>query len=383
MTVLFKIIFWLSLVMLFYIYLGYPLVVWLLSRFRRAGVRKRDVFPRLTILIAAHNEKDCIAATLANKLAQDYPRDRMQVVVVSDGSTDGTDEVVQTFGARGVRLIRQDPRAGKTAALNRAAAQAEGDLLVFSDANSIYAPEALKKLARNFSDPSVGYVTGKMIYTQADGSAVGDGCSFYMKYENRLREWETRLGSVVGVDGGIDAVRRELYAPMRPDQLPDLVLPLQVVMRGLRVVYEPEAVLRESALGTDADEYRMRVRVALRAYWALSDMRGLLSIKRQPLFGFQLWSHKVLRYAAFIFLAAAYAANLLLWGQGTFYDGMLVLQSLAYVLAGLAPVLERCHLRLRPARFMRYFLLLNLASAHAFGKFILGRKQAVWQPRKG
>ena len=383
MTGILKMVFWLSLFMLFYIYLGYPLVIWLLSRFRNSGVRKQAFFPKLTILIAAYNERDCIAATLSNKIAQDYPRDQVQIIVVSDGSTDGTDEIVESFSAQGVRLIRQHPRAGKTAALNMAVPHAEGDILVFSDANSIYAPDALKKLVHSFSDPSIGYVTGKMIYTQADGSAVGDGCSFYMKYENRLREWETRLGSIVGVDGGIDAVRRELYTTMRPDQLPDFVLPLQVVMRGKRVVYEPEAVLRESTLGNSSDEYRMRVRVALRAYWALSDMRHLLSFKRQPLFGFQLWSHKVLRYAAFLFLITAYAANLSLWGQGRFFEGMLVLQSLAYALAGFAPVLERRNLRLWLADFMRYFILLNLASAHAFGKFVLGRKQVVWQPRKG
>ena len=383
MTGILKIVFWLSLFMLFYIYLGYPLIIWSLSRFRNSGVRKQASFPKLTILIAAYNERDCIAATLSNKIAQDYPRDRVQIIVISDGSTDGTDEIVESFSAQGVRLIRQNPRSGKTAALNMAVPHAEGDILVFSDANSIYAPDALKKLVHSFSDPSVGYVTGKMIYTHADGSAVGDGCSFYMKYENRLREWETRLGSIVGVDGGIDAVRRELYVPMRPDQLPDFVLPLQVVMRGQRVVYEPEAVLWERTLGTSGDEYRMRVRVALRAYWALSDMRRLLSFKRHPLFGFQLWSHKVLRYSAFFFLITAYAANLLLWGQGRFFDGMLALQSLAYALAGFAPVLERRNIRLRLANFMRYFILLNLASAHAFGKFVLGRKQTVWQPRKG
>jgi len=240
-----------------------------------------------------------------------------------------------------VRLIRQEPRAGKTSALNIAVPEARGEILIFSDANSIYEQNVLRELADNFNDPSVGYVTGKMIYTNADGTPSGDGCTAYMKYENRLRSWETSLGSIVGVDGGIDAVRKELYQPMNPDQLPDFVLPLKVVAQGYRVVYEPEAILKESSLATAKDEYKMRVRVALRALWGMWDMHHLLTLspsflpplsrsdareatpshlpplsrsdapEATPshlptfppsiLYAWQLWSHKVLRYLCFIF----------------------------------------------------------------------------------
>ncbi len=172
---------------------------------------------------------------------------------------------------------------------------------------------------RNFADPEVGYVTGRMVYVDRQGTIIGDGCSAFMRYENRLRRYETALGSVVGVDGGIDAVRKSLYRFMRADQLPDFVLPLMVVEQGYRVVYEPEAVLQEPSLQNPADEYRMRVRVSLRALWALKDMRQLLTLRLNPLFAWQLWSHKVLRYLSFLFLIGAYLANGALWDAGAGY----------------------------------------------------------------
>ena len=216
-------------------------------------------------------------------------------------------------------MIRQEPRAGKTAAINKAVAEANGEILVFSDANSLYSDDALCRIVRNFADPEVGYVTGKMIYTNPNGEAIGDGCTTYMRYENFLRAAETRTGSIVGVDGGIDAVRKNLYRTMAPDQLPDFILPLSVVDQGFRVVYEPHAILKEPALQDAADEYRMRVRVALRSFWALNDKRHMLSFKRLKLYAWQLWSHKVLRYLCFIFMIIALISNLLLLPSGNFY----------------------------------------------------------------
>jgi cellulose synthase/poly-beta-1,6-N-acetylglucosamine synthase-like glycosyltransferase len=406
-----------SLFVIAYIYLGYPLVLLILSALRPRPIRKKAGTPFVTILIAAYNEAQCIAGTIENKLGLEYPRDRLEIIVVSDGSTDGTDEIVRRYEASGVRLIRQEPRAGKTSALNLAVGQAAGEILVFSDANSSYAPDALLHLVENFSDPEVGYVTGKMIYTNPDGSPIGDGCTSYMKYENLLRSVETRVGSVVGVDGGIDAVCKSLYRPMNPDQLPDFVLPLKVVEQGFRVVYEPRALLREQALNQAADEYRMRVRVSLRALWALWDLRHLLTFAPSSffsrgapshfphfapslsssssstsqlrtfstsfLYSWQLWSHKVLRYLCFVFLIAAYLANLALWDQGWFYRLTLLGQTAAYLTSLASPLLERARLRFKPAHLARYFVLLNLASAHAFFKFIMGKKQVMWQPRKG
>lgn len=378
-----EIVFLISILLVFYVYAGYPLAAALLGRVMSRPVRKGMCEPMVTVVIAAYNEEEAIGATIENKLKLDYPREKLEVLVISDGSIDRTDAIVGSYADRNVRLLRQEPRAGKTSALNMAIPRAKGEIIVFSDANSIYAPNALRKLVANFIDPEVGYVTGRMIYANPDGTTIGEGCSAYMRYENWLREIETRIGSVVGVDGGIDAMRKEIYRPMNPDQLPDFVQPLKVVEQGYRVVYEPEALLREPSLKEAGDEYRMRVRVALRAFWALFDMRSLLAPRCDPLFAWQLWSHKVLRYLCFMFLIAAYASNALLLGDGFLYRILFALQNGGYVVAFTAPFLERKGMACGIFTFAHYFLLLNIASAHAFAKFMHRKKQIVWTPRKG
>ncbi len=376
-------LFFIALFLIFYVYLGYPLAAFAVARLRPQPVRRGRVEPKVSLLIAAFNEEESIAATIENKLALDYPPEKLEVIIISDGSTDRTDEIVSSCGDSRVRLLRQEPRAGKTSALNLAVPQAAGEIIVFSDANSIYASDALRQLVANFADPEVGYVSGRMVYANPEGTVIGDGCSAYMKYENRLRSAETRLGSVVGVDGGIDAVRKELYRPMKADQLPDFVLPLRVVTEGYRVVYEPGALLFEPALGRSDDEYRMRVRVSLRALWALWDMRQLLIGGGGTLFAWQLWSHKVLRYLCFFFLAGAWLTNWALLGQGWLFQACFVLQNAAWFGAFLSPLLEKQGRRVRLMAFSNYFALLNLAAAHAFARFLLGKKQVLWTPRKG
>ncbi len=381
-----EIIFWFSIAMLVYVYAGYPVLAYCTSRLFGRPVRQDDIEPSVSVVIAAYNEQDVIEATIVNKLSQDYPHEKLKVVVVSDGSTDRTDEQVVKLCARypgRVRLLRQEPRAGKTSALNMAVKELRGEIIVLSDANSMYAPDAIRLLVRNFSDPAVGYVTGKMVYVNEGESATGEGCSSYMRYENFLREQETRIGSVVGVDGGIDAVRKELFSPMRADQLPDFVLPLKVVAQGYRVVYEPGAVLREPALKSGGDEYRMRVRVSLRALWALWDMRHMFNVFRYGLFSVQLLSHKLLRYAAFFFLISTAAGNLALMSDSTLYQFLVAIQAAFYALAYWGHKKSRIGKRRRISYVPYYFVLLNLASAQAFVKFVMGKKQVVWEPRTG
>jgi cellulose synthase/poly-beta-1,6-N-acetylglucosamine synthase-like glycosyltransferase len=181
-----RFLFFFSLFTIFYVYLGYPILVTLIGLVLRKKVRKGPYESSVTILIAAYNEEQDIEKTVENKLDLDYPKDKLEIIVISDGSTDKTDEIVRRYQDQKVRLIRQEPRAGKTSALNLAVPQAKGDIIAFSDANSIWANDALAKLVGNFADPTVGYVTGKMIYTKADGTKIGDGCTSYMKYENLL-----------------------------------------------------------------------------------------------------------------------------------------------------------------------------------------------------
>lgn len=379
-------IFWILLLLGVYPYALYPVLVRLMGSVLGRRVASDEAFtPRVTVVTAAFNEAAHIEATVRNKLDQQYPAELLDVIVVSDESTDGTDEIVARLASENprVRLIRQVPRQGKTAGLNLAMAQIQADVVVFADANSIYRPDTIRKLSRNFADPAVGYVSGRMVYVNPDGSLVGDGCSAFMRYENALRAAETRVGSIVGVDGGVDAVRRQLYRPMRADQLPDFVLPLCVVEQGYRVVFEPDANLTEDTLTTEGSEYRMRVRVALRALWALWDKRGLLNPLQHGLFAWQLWSHKLLRYLSFLPLTAALVLNWCLLSHGPIF----VLGAVAQIIFGVmvaSTLLGRGlfgHSAL--SRYCFYFALLNWASAVALTRFLRGQKQVLWQPRTG
>lgn len=377
------VVFWLSLALLFYIYAGYPVLVWLFGRLRPGTPTLTPTGseqPTVTVLIAAYNEARHIEQTVRNKLTQDYPPEKLEVIVVSDESTDGTDQIVETIEDVRVRLVRQQPRAGKTSGLNLIAPLARGEVLVFSDANSFYQPDTIAELVKPLQDPSVGYVTGRMLYRAPDGSTTGEGCSSYMRYENQLRAWETRLGSIVGVDGGVDAMRRRLWQPMRADQLPDFVAPLNVREQGYRVVYQPTARLYEDALAETSDEFRMRVRVSLRAWWALKDKAILLNPLRFGVFAWQLWSHKTLRYLAPFFQLCALLSNLVLAPRGGIWPVLLVLQVLFY---GVAIAAHRHRQRRLPAPVTAayYLCVLNLASALAFVQFLRGKKQVIWQPR--
>jgi len=378
-----EIVFWLAIAAIFYVYIGYPCCASLIVIFRGPRiVRKKAWTPRVTILIAAYNEERDIAKTIENKLALEYPADCLEIIVISDGSTDRTDEIVLSYRDKGVRLLRQE-RAGKTAALNAAIGEAGGEIIVFSDANSIYSRDALQHLVSNLAAEDVGYVTGKMVYTDAAGNPVGDGCSAYMRYENFLRSIETRLGSIVGVDGGIDAMRKKLYSPLRPDMLPDFVLPLRVIEQGYRVVYEPRAVLKEQSLESSADEYGMRVRVCLRSWWAIFQMRHLLWGKGGLLFAWQFWSHKVLRYSCFLFFVIAYVANGLLLATHWLYGILFILQNLGYLGAWLAYEFEKQGRSVPLLYYIQYIVLINVASGQAFFRFLSGRKLTLWTPRKG
>ena len=378
-------IFWVCFCLVLYIYFGYPLLLAVSAGNKNVAREPLDNLPRVSILIAAYNEEKYIEATLINKVALIYPRDKFEIIVVSDGSTDKTDEIVISVAEKvdiPVRLFRQQ-RKGKTAGLNLIQQESKGDIIVFSDANSIYDKNALLKLVQNFSDCTVGYVTGKMVYVNQDGSLVGDGCSAYMKYENWLRSKESTLGSVVGVDGGVDAMRNSLYEGLREDQLPDFVQPLKIVEKGFRVVYEPEALLKEDSLSDASGEYAMRVRVTLRALWALHDMRVLFNPLHFGFFSFQLLSHKLLRYLAFVPICLVFISNIFLLGAHLAYILIFIGQVLFYGCAGLGMKLQKSKNRAAYLTVPYYFILLNMACIQALWSYLKGEKKVIWRPRAG
>jgi len=377
-------IFWFCAALLLYIYIGYPLLLRLLPKKPIAVGESGTYCPSLTVLVPAYNEAAVIEGTLRNKLEQDYPADKLEIIVISDESDDGTDEIVERLAKEDarVRLLRQSPRQGKTAGLNRAVEQASGEILIFSDANSHFGSGALQHLVDCFADPEVGYVTGKMVYVNEEGNLVGDGCGAYMRYENHLRRLESSVSSVVGVDGGIDAMRTDLYQALNPDQLPDFVQPLKVVAQGKRVVYQEKALLHEESLSDSNAEFRMRVRVSLRALWALWDMRELFNPVGYGVFSLQLISHKLLRYLAFVPLLLVLLLSLVLADHHWLYASVAVAQLFFYsgaIYAAVSPNGQKNSL----CRLAFYFSLINFAAMVASMKFFKGEKIVIWKPRGG
>jgi cellulose synthase/poly-beta-1,6-N-acetylglucosamine synthase-like glycosyltransferase len=372
-----------SIVLALYPLAGYPLVIGAIGRLRPRPVKRSEWTPPVTVLIPAYNEADCIANTVENKLRQDYPADKLQIIVVSDASDDGTDDIVRGFQDRGVLLLRREGRQGKAAALNEAVRHARGDIIVFSDANAEFAPDALRLMAQNFADPEVGYVTGSLSLRHGRGNLAGEGVSGYMRYENWLRVGETRAGSVIGVNGGVDAIRRELYEDVPADQITDFVLPLRVIAARRRAIYDPRARSSEEANDAIGPEFRMRVRVALRALRGLWYMRRVLNPLRYPLASLCVISHKILRYWTFVFLIAALLVNVILARSSPFYRWILALQIAAYALAclGLNTRLPRVLRKL--SGLPSYFLVSNVAFAVATLRFVRGDAMATWRPRGG
>lgn len=377
-----KICLWLSILMILYPIIIYPSLVCLLGLIWPRPVKRGSWLPSVTVLIPAHNEAQNIAATIRNKLEQDYPRNRLEIIVISDGSTDGTEDLVREFSSQNVRLIRREQREGKAAALNEGVRYAAGEILVFSDANSLFSPNAVRRMMENFADPEIGYVTGSLTYRIGGVGTAGNGCSAYMKYENALRTLETRAASIIGVNGGVDAIRRELYRNVPRQLITDFVLPLHVISTRHRVVYDDRAHSFEVANSDLGSEFRMRVRVALRALQGITYMNRLCNPVNYPWAAFSLISHKVIRYCSFFFLLIILVANLVLVSNPA-YAALFIAQMIAYLLAlvgwrkGLPKLFQK--LTLAPG----YFLMTNIAFAVAAIKFAQGETMATWQPRGG
>jgi cellulose synthase/poly-beta-1,6-N-acetylglucosamine synthase-like glycosyltransferase len=366
--------------MIAFIYAGYPALMFALSLILKRPVRRDDITPRVSVIIAAYNEERDIGAKLKNTLALDYPRDRMEIIVASDCSTDQTDEIVRGFSAQGVILRQQPERFGKTVAQNRAVKASSGEILVFSDATTMWEPDAVRKIVRSFADPEVGCVAGQLVYANASSSGVGEGCRSYWEYEKFLKRCESRAGSLVGVSGCLYAVRRICHARLANDMIDDFVIATEIHLQGLRTVYDPEAIAVEYTNCRARDEFRMRVRVIKQTLSALHRYRHTLNPFRHRMFAFQMIAHKALRYAApFPLLAALIASGLgsgsVVWLRFAFI-GQLALYGAAF--AGL--VGERRKVKLRLLAPPYYFALANAASLVAFFKALCGETYVVWEP---
>ena len=331
-------IFWGAIALVAYVYVGYPCLIFLLARLRPRPVARAPVLPTVSFIIAAYNEERVIAAKLENTLALDYPPERLEVLVVSDGSTDATEDIVRTGFAGRVKLLAL-PRQGKTLAQNQAVAVARGEIVVFSDATTVYRPDSLRALVANFADPEVGCATGTTIYGTERAAAVGEGRAAYLNYERFVRSHESRFCSVLGASGCVYALRRRLYAPLTADVISDVAEAIATVAQGYRVVVEDEAIVHEPAESyTIREEIERGARVIARGLRLKFRLRGFFL--QHPWFLIQVLSHRVLRWAVPFFLVLAFAANLFLLDRPE-YLLLFLAQVALYGAAALAYVLER------------------------------------------
>jgi cellulose synthase/poly-beta-1,6-N-acetylglucosamine synthase-like glycosyltransferase len=363
-----------------YTYAGYPALVYLLSRLIERPVRRADITPRVSVIIAAYNEERDIAQKIENTLALRYPSDKLEVIVASDCSSDRTDEIVSSYASKGVALRRRPERLGKSVAQNHAMKSSTGEVLVFSDATTMYEPDTIRKIVRSFADSEVGCVAGHLHYVDRSATAVGQGCRSYWGYERFIKQSESRLGSLIGVSGCLYAVRRSCYARLALDMSSDFVIASEIHLQGLRTVYDCEAVATEDTNKRGRDEFRMRVRVIEQTLSALHRYRRVFNLRKHGLFAFQMISHKVLRYGVPFFLIAAFLSNMMLVGSSDIYRLAFVGQSAFYLAAAAGWVCDRLGLRIGPLGFPYYFALTNTASLVAFLKFMRGEAHVVWEP---
>lgn len=375
-----QILFWSALGLILYTYVGYPLLLILFTAFKRKqGWWNPKHQPHVSIIISAFNEEEIIRDKIENTLNLQYPRNKLHIVVASDGSTDNTDKIVQEYAHRGVQLLRREKRAGKTSIQNYAVQKSDADVLVFSDANAMYQSDAIQKLVRHFADERVGCVCGELTYWNRNGSVAGNEESLYWAYEKFLKRQENDHGMILGANGSIYAVRRDCYVPLAANLISDFIEPLKIAEKGYRVLYEPEALSFEQSSHSFYEEFRRKKRIILRSVFSIFKNLGLLNVFRRPMLSFQLISHKLLRWAVPVFLLTMLIANLALLSK-PFYFYFLLSQILFYLLAVAGYYLEKKNIKGLIIYIPYYFILVNIASFLAILEFFRGRNVVLWQP---
>lgn len=373
-------IFFISLIALFYTYIGYPIFVYLVSVIRPQEVKRAEIEPTVTILITAYNEEKDLRGKLENTLKIDYPKDKLEILVASDGSTDKTDEIAKEFAHRGIKLFRQEGRVGKTVTQNNAVEQATGEIILFSDATTMYPTNVLREILPGFADEKIGCVAGKLIYVDKKDTTIGQGAKSYWNYETFLKEAESRACSLIGASGCLYAVRRKAYRPMYAEACSDFLIATLLYEEGLRTIYEPNAVCTEETNSKSDKEMKMRVRVIAQTFTDLWRNRKMMNPLRSGFYAIELISHKLLRYAVPLFLILLFLSNAYLAIYYLPFQIVFLLQIGFYVMALLAWLVERNGIRLGVLAIPLYFSLANLASLIGFYKFLRGEKVAAWEP---
>lgn len=366
-----------------YAYAGYPALLYVLGSLKRTAVVGRIVpqahyRPMVTLIISAYNEERVIEAKILNSLQLTYPREQLEIMVVSDGSNDGTMEIVRRYQPQRVVLLHVDGRIGKSACLNKAVNVARGEIVVFTDANSHFKADAVEALVSNFADNLVGFATGYTAYVKEENGTLVESVGIYSRIEKFSKQMESRLSSCVGADGAIFAVRKTLYRDLSGDDINDLVMPLGVVRSRFRGVLEIRAVCSEGMSSNFNAEYRRQIRIATRTIGAIWKNIDLLNPVKYGLFAFQFFSHKVLKVLAPLFLVTLlFSSGVLAFQQRTFAVFFWI-QIALYVVGGMFDPSRHRGSVGRLIGILRTFVLYNAAIAVGWLNFFRGKKFTVW-----
>lgn len=385
-----KVLFWLSLLLLFYTYLGYGIVLFLLLKL--SGKRKLvpsiegNALPPVTFLVAAYNEEQWIAEKLKNTLALDYPPELLQLLFVTDGSTDRTPEILRELSRQSIiplRVYHEAARRGKIAAVHRVMPEVHTPIVIFSDANTLLNREAIRNIVRHYQDAQTGGVAGEKRILQAgaeEASSAGEG--FYWRYESQLKAWDAQYYSVVGAAGELFSIRTGLYEQIPTDTIiEDFYLTLRIAQRGYRIAYDAEAYAQETASASVPEELKRKIRIAAGGLQAIYRLRALLNVFRYGRLSFQYISHRVLRWTlAPLALLSLFIANLWLATQGQwFYQCSLVAQLLFYAAAFGGWLLEKRKTRNKALFIPYYFCVMNYAVYRGFFRLLAGRQSVLWE----
>lgn len=384
MTDLFAGLFWASVGIIVYSYVGFSIILIIWGTLRRRRVHKQQITPSMSLIIAAYNEEQGIAQKIENSLALDYPKQLLEIIIASDGSDDRTNEIVRQYEPQGVKLL-SFPRRGKIFALRDAVAVAKGEILVFSDANTEYHPCALRKLAENFADPTVGGVCGNQQHKKhqtRDNASEGEG--LYWRYDKWLKHSETRTGSIVSADGAIYAIRRELFQmPASTAVTDDFAISTAVIEQGYRLVFDAEALVYEDPMPSAEKEFRRKVRIMNRGLRGVILRRKLLNPFRYGFYSLTLFSHKVLRRLVPFFLITLLLSSLLLMNHSPFYLSAAILQIAFYSWAGISYFLRSTSVGRHKIFYIPFFYCLaNAAAFVAILQLLAGKRIEFWNPQR-
>lgn len=378
-----EIVFWTLLGITFYAYIGYGILIWMMVKIKTFFTKKspfnHHFLPEVTILVAAYNEQECIEDKIKNSLAIDYPKDKLKIVFVTDGSTDKTTEIISQYSD--IQLFHKDERSGKMAAINRVMPLIDTPITIFSDANAMLNAESVREIVKHFSNEKVGVVAGEKRILKTTGQTAEVGEGIYWKYESFLKKLDSELYSAVGAAGELYAIRTNLFEELEADTLlDDFVLSLKICQKGYVTAYEPNAYATETASLNSAEELKRKIRICAGGFQSTFRLTGLLNPFKSGTLTFQYISHRLLRWIIVPFaLVLILAINAVLVSKNQFYLFSFIAQVLFYAMAILGFYYEKTGKKVKVLYVPYYFSMMNYSALAGFKRFLKNQQNVVWE----